>query len=186
MREEARHRDQAARPSQRPLGSRLDDMPEFIYQMHAARQAKGDKVLLDDVTLAFFPGAKIGVVGPNGVGKSTLLKTAGRGGAAVQRRGAADPPVHRGLLAQEPLLDETKTVLQNVQEGVAETKALLDATTRSRSRWRPTTPTSCWTRWAGCRRSSITATPGTWTASWNRPWTRCAARRGIPASRCPR
>ena len=49
-------------------------MPEFIYQMHQARKAHGDKVILDDVTLSFYPGAKIGVVGPNGMGKSTLLK----------------------------------------------------------------------------------------------------------------
>ena len=48
-------------------------MPEFIYQMHQARKAHGDKVILDDVTLSFYPGAKIGVVGPNGMGKSTLL-----------------------------------------------------------------------------------------------------------------
>ncbi|HEX4062162.1 MAG TPA: ATP-binding cassette domain-containing protein, partial [Streptosporangiaceae bacterium] len=52
-------------------------MPEFIFQMRAVRMAHGDKVVLDDVTLAFLPGAKIGVVGPNGMGKSTLLKIMG-------------------------------------------------------------------------------------------------------------
>ena len=101
-------------------------MPEFIYQMHAARLVKGDKVLLDDVTLAFFPGAKIGVVGPNGAGKSTLLKMM----AGLEHPSNGDarlfPGFTVGLLSQEPQLDEGKTVLGNVQDGVAETKALLD------------------------------------------------------------
>jgi ATP-binding cassette ChvD family protein len=101
-------------------------MPEFIYQMQAARLVKGDKVLLDDVTLAFFPGAKIGVVGPNGAGKSTLLKM--MAGLEHPSNGEARlfPGFAVGLLSQEPGLDETKTVLGNVQDGVAETKALLD------------------------------------------------------------
>ena len=101
-------------------------MPEFIYQMHAARLVKGDKVLLDDVTLAFFPGAKIGVVGPNGAGKSTLLKMM----AGLEQPSNGDarlfPGFTVGLLSQEPQLDESKNVLENVQEGVAETKGLLD------------------------------------------------------------
>jgi ATP-binding cassette ChvD family protein len=94
--------------------------------MHGARLVKGDKVLLDDVTLAFFPGAKIGVVGPNGAGKSTLLKMM----AGLEHPSNGDarlfPGFTVGLLSQEPGLDETKTVLGNVQDGVAETKALLD------------------------------------------------------------
>ena len=101
-------------------------MPEFIYQMHAARLVKGDKVLLDEVTLAFFPGAKIGVVGPNGAGKSTLLKMM----AGLEHPSNGDarlfPGFTVGLLSQEPRLDENKTVLGNVQDGVADTKALLD------------------------------------------------------------
>ncbi len=101
-------------------------MPEFIYQMHAARLVKGDKLLLDDVTLAFFPGAKIGVVGPNGAGKSTLLKM--MAGLEQPSNGEARlfPGYTVGLLSQEPQLDESKTVLENVQEGVAETRALLE------------------------------------------------------------
>jgi ATP-binding cassette ChvD family protein len=94
--------------------------------MHAARLVKGDKVLLDEVTLAFFPGAKIGVVGPNGAGKSTLLKMM----AGLEHPSNGDarlfPGFTVGLLSQEPGLDETKTVLGNVEDGVAETKALLD------------------------------------------------------------
>jgi ATP-binding cassette ChvD family protein len=102
-------------------------MPEFIYQMRAARKAYGDKVILDNVTLAFLPGAKIGVVGPNGMGKSTLLRMM----AGVDQPSNGDaklmPGYTVGLMAQEPVLDEDKTVLANVEEGVAETKQLLEA-----------------------------------------------------------
>jgi ATP-binding cassette ChvD family protein len=100
-------------------------MPEFIYQMRAVRKSYGDKVVLDDVTLAFLPGAKIGVVGPNGAGKSSLLRM--MAGTEQPSNGDAQlmPGFTVGLLDQEPALDETKTVLGNVEEGVAETKALL-------------------------------------------------------------
>ena len=101
-------------------------MPEFIYQMRAVRKAYGDKVILDDVTLAFLPGAKIGVVGPNGTGKSTLLKIM----AGLEQASNGDarlvPGYSVGILEQEPKLNEDKTVLGNVEEGVAQTKALLD------------------------------------------------------------
>ncbi len=101
-------------------------MAEFIYTLRKARKAHGDKVILDDVTLSFLPGAKIGVVGPNGAGKSTLLKIM----AGVEKVSNGDADLSAGytvgMLAQEPNLDPTKTVLENVQEGVAETKAMLD------------------------------------------------------------
>ncbi|HEX4657304.1 MAG TPA: energy-dependent translational throttle protein EttA [Streptosporangiaceae bacterium] len=100
-------------------------MPEYIYQMRAVRKSYGDKVVLDDVTLAFLPGAKIGVVGPNGTGKSSLLRM--MAGKEQPSNGDARlmPGFTVGLLDQEPGLDESKTVLGNVEEGVAETKALL-------------------------------------------------------------
>jgi ATP-binding cassette ChvD family protein len=101
-------------------------MPEFIFQMRAVRKAHGDKVVLDNVTLAFLPGAKIGVVGPNGMGKSTLLKIMAGKEQASNGEARLMPGFTVGLLAQEPELDPDKTVLENVEEGVAETKRLLD------------------------------------------------------------
>src|SRR3954454_21827973 len=93
-------------------------MAQFIYQMQKVRKAVGDKVILDDVTLAFYPGAKIGVLGPNGAGKSTVLKM--MAGLDQPSNGDAKltPGYSVGILMQEPHLDETKNVLENVQEGV--------------------------------------------------------------------
>ena len=101
-------------------------MAEFIYQMIKARKAHGDKVILDDVTLAFFPGAKIGVVGPNGAGKSSVLKI--MAGLDTPSNGEArlSPEYTVGMLMQEPPLDENLTVLGNVELAVKETKAKLD------------------------------------------------------------
>ncbi len=101
-------------------------MAEFIYQMISARKAHGDKVILDDVTLAFYPGAKIGVVGPNGAGKSSVLKI--MAGLDQPSNGEARlAPGHSvGILLQEPPLNEEKTVLGNVQEAVKDTIAKVD------------------------------------------------------------
>ncbi|MGC0421565.1 energy-dependent translational throttle protein EttA [Embleya sp. AB8] len=101
-------------------------MAEYIYTMRKARKAHGDKVILDDVTLSFLPGAKIGVVGPNGAGKSTVLKI--MAGLEQPSNGDAflSPGYTVGILLQEPPLDESKTVLENVEDGVKEIKGKLD------------------------------------------------------------
>ena len=159
-------------------------MPEFIYSMHNVRKALGDKVVLDNITLSFYPGAKIGVVGPNGVGKSTLLRLM----AGIEKPNNGDAMLAKdatvGILLQEPPLTEGKTVLENVEEGVADIKALqarmdelgiamsepdadFDALMGEMGRSKPS-----WT----------TETPGILTLSWSRPWMRCAARRRTPWS----
>ncbi|MEZ7821550.1 MAG: energy-dependent translational throttle protein EttA [Candidatus Nanopelagicales bacterium] len=101
-------------------------MAEFIYTLQKARKAHGDKVVLDNVTLSFLPGAKIGVVGPNGAGKSSLLKIM----AGIDDVSNGEAKLHDGftvgILMQEPNLNESKSVLENVQEGVAETKDMVD------------------------------------------------------------
>ena len=101
-------------------------MAEFIYTLQKARKAHGDKVVLDDVTLAFLPGAKIGVVGPNGAGKSSLLKIMAGVDDVSNGEAKLMEGYSVGILMQEPELDETKSVLENVQDGVAETKAMVD------------------------------------------------------------
>jgi ATP-binding cassette ChvD family protein len=97
-----------------------------ILALSHARKSFDSKLVLDDVTLAFLPGAKIGVVGPNGMGKSTLLRMM----AGVEHPSNGDvrlmPGFTVGILEQEPALDDSKTVLGNVEEGVAKTKALLE------------------------------------------------------------
>ncbi len=101
-------------------------MAEYIYTLRKARKAHGDKVVLDDVTLSFLPGAKIGVVGPNGAGKSSLLKIMAGLDHTSNGDAILSPGYTVGMLAQEPGLDETKTVYENVEEGVAPTKAKVD------------------------------------------------------------
>ena len=100
-------------------------MAEYIYSMVRARKKVGEKVILDDVTMAFLPGAKIGMVGPNGAGKSTILKI--MAGLDTPSNGEAKltPGYSVGILMQEPELDETKTVIENIQDGIA-IKAKLD------------------------------------------------------------
>ncbi len=101
-------------------------MAEFIYQMYQARKAHGDKVILDDVTLSFYPGAKIGVVGPNGMGKSTLLKIM----AGIEEVSNGDarltPGYTVGILQQEPPLDDDKTVIENVRMAFGDMIAKVD------------------------------------------------------------
>ena len=101
-------------------------MAEFIYTMTKARKAVGDKLILDDVSMSFYPGAKIGVVGPNGAGKSTILKIMAGLDQPSNGEARLSPGYSVGILLQEPPLNESKTVLGNVEEGVGEIKAKLD------------------------------------------------------------
>ena len=95
-------------------------MAEFIYQMYKARKAVGDKVILDDVTLSFYPGAKIGVVGPNGMGKSTLLKVMAGLEEVSNGEARLSPGYTVGILQQEPPLDEDATVRENIEQAFAD------------------------------------------------------------------
>ena len=101
-------------------------MAEFIYQMYKARKAHGDKAILDDVTLSFYPGAKIGVVGPNGMGKSTLLKLMAGMEEVSNGEARLTPGYTVGILQQEPPLDEDKTVLENIELAFGDVKAKID------------------------------------------------------------
>src|SRR5690625_5490167 len=101
-------------------------LAEFIYTMYKARKAHGDKVILDDVTMSFYPGAKIGVVGAKGAGKSTILKIMAGLDEASNGEARLSPGYSVGILEQEPPLNEDKTVLGNVEEGVADIKAKVD------------------------------------------------------------
>lgn len=108
-----------ARPTNPSTGSVRIPVAEYIYSMVRARKAVGDKLILDDVTMAFLPGAKIGMVGPNGAGKSTILKI--MAGLDTPSNGEAKltPGFSVGILMQEPELDDSKTVLENIQDGIA-------------------------------------------------------------------
>lgn len=97
-----------------------ETLAEFIYTMYKARKQVGDKVILDDVTMSFFPGAKIGMVGPNGAGKSTILKIMAGLDEPSNGEARLSPGYSVGILLQEPPLNEEKTVLENVQEGMGE------------------------------------------------------------------
>ncbi|WP_394263936.1 energy-dependent translational throttle protein EttA [Trueperella sp.] len=101
-------------------------MAEFIYQMINTRKTVGDKVILDDVTMAFYPGAKIGMVGPNGAGKSTILKIMAGLDKPSNGEARLSPGYTVGILLQEPPLTEDKTVIENVREGVADILAKVE------------------------------------------------------------
>ncbi len=155
-------------------------MAEYVFTLRNVRKAHGDKVVLDNVTLSFLHGAKIGVVGPNGTGKSTLLRIMAGLEHANNGDAILDPEATVGMLEQEPKLTEGRTVLENVEEAVGEIKGKMerlnddlqelgdpdaDYDTLLAERRRPADATS------------TTRTRGTSTAASTRPWTRCAARR---------
>src|SRR6187399_2131446 len=101
-------------------------MSDYVFTLRNVRKAHGDKVVLDNVTLSFLHGAKIGVVGPNGTGKSSLLKIMAGLDRANNGDAILDPGATVGMLQQEPPLSEGRTVLENVEEAVGEIKAKLD------------------------------------------------------------
>lgn len=115
-------------------------MAEFVYQMYKARKAVGEKVILDDVTVGVYPGAKIGVVGPNGMGKSTLLKVIAGMEDVSNGEAKLTPGYTVGLLQQEPPLDETKTVKENIELAFGDLLAKTRASTRLALRWAILTP----------------------------------------------
>lgn len=159
-------------------------MAEFIYTMIKARKTVGDKVILDDVTMSFFPGAKIGMVGPNGAGKSTILKIMAGLDTPSNGEATLSAGYSVGILMQEPELDESKTVLENVQDGV---RAMYDKLERfnaiSLQMSEPDADFDALLAEMGnFRKRSTTRTPGILTRNSNRRWTRCGARRRTPRS----
>ena len=161
-------------------------MADYVFTLRNVRKTHGDKVVLDNVTLSFLHGAKIGVVGPNGTGKSTLLKIMAGLEHANNGDAILDPDATVGMLQQEPPLTEGKTVLENVEEAVHEIKAKmarLDAALPE-AMGDPdadqdtllTETGDLQTELDACRRR------GTSTAGSTRRWTRCAARRPRPSS----
>ena len=156
-------------------------MAQYIYSMRKVRKAHGDKVILDDVTLAFLPGAKIGVVGPNGTGKSTVLKMM----AGLEQPSNGDarlmPGFTVGMLTQEPELDETKTSSATSRTASPRPRRMLGALQRDRREDGDRLLRRAARRdgqAAGAARPPQRA--GTSTASSSRRWTRCAARRRTP------
>ena len=151
-------------------------MAEFIYQMYQARKAHGDKVILDDVTLSFYPGAKIGVVGPNGMGKSTLLKIM----AGIEEVSNGDarltPGYTVGILQQEPPLDDDKTVIENVRMAFGDMIAKVDRFNKiGEVMAEPDADfDALMAEMASSRMRSTPSTAGISTASCRRRWMRCS------------
>ena len=138
-------------------------MAEFIYQMYQARKAHNDKVILDDVTLSFYPGAKIGVVGPNGMGKSTLLKIMAGKEDVSAGEARLTPGYTVGILEQEPPLDEDKTVIENIRMAFGEILAKKSiALTKLVLKWQTPMPilTSSWKKWGSFKPKLTQQTPG--------------------------
>ena len=158
---------------------------QIILTLHRlVKRYPPDKVVLDGITLSFLHGAKIGVLGANGSGKSSLLRIM----AGIDTRFDGDaqlaPGATVGMLEQEPHLDETRTVYENVEDGMRETRDLLDrfnairrssASRSTPTRWSGRSP-----RWARCRRRSTRSTAGTSSACSRRRWTPCACHPARP------
>ena len=147
-----------------------------ILVVSRARKSYDGKVVLDDGTLAFLPGAKIGVVGPNGMGKSTLLRMMAGLEQPTNGEVLLMPGYSVGILPQEPALDEGKTVLGTVEEGVAGTKALIEQYNAIAERMAAGYSDELLEEMGRLQVSWITGMPGIWTAGSRRRWMRCGAR----------
>ena len=161
-------------------------MSQFIFTMKGLGKIyPPDSVVFQDIWLSFLYGAKIGVIGSNGSGKSTLLRIMAGIDTAFLGEARLSAGYTVGLLPQEPVLDATKNVLGNVEEGVAPIRALLTtASTRSMRSSARRCPTRTWTSCSptrrACRTPSRRRAPGTWIPSSNTRWTRCVCRRATP------
>ena len=143
--------------------------------MVRARKAHGDKVILDDVTMAFLPGAKIGMVGPNGAGKSSILKIMAGLDEPSNGEARLTPGYTVGILEQEPKLDDSKTVLENVEDGARETVDRLKRYNEiSEAMADPDADFDSLLAEMGELQTEIDAVNG-WTRSSHRPWKRCVA-----------
>ena len=149
---------------------------QYIFTMRDLRKVfPGGREVLKDITLAFFPGAKIGVIGGNGAGKSTLLRIMAGMETEFTGEAWAAEGARVGMLSQEPELDPSKDVQGNVTDGVRATKDLLDRFEAVSLRFAEEMTDDEMNR-ANCRNGSMPPMPGIWTAISRSPWTPCAAR----------
>lgn len=164
-------------------------MAQYVYTMHRVGKIVPPKrEILKDISLSFFPGAKIGVLGLNGAGKSTLLRIMAGVDTEIEGEARPMPGINVGYLPQEPKLDPQATVRDIVEEAVGQIKQARRGWTRSMPPMPSRMPTS--TPWPpsrpSWRRSSRHPTDTTWNANWKSPPTPCACRRGMPrSSTCP-
>ena len=143
--------------------------PQFIFEMHDVGKRYGERVVLRNISLSFYYGAKIGIVGENGSGKSTLLRIMAGIDTDIDGTAALAKNMRVRYVAQEPQLDLDKTVRENLRTAdeadPGPGRSLQrDHRPHGRSRRRTTTSTSSWTKWAACRRRSTPATAGNSTA----------------------
>ena len=147
--------------------------PQFVFEMHDVSKLYGNKVVLQDISLSFFYGAKIGVVGENGAGKSTLLKIMAGLDKDIHGTASLAKGMSVRYVAQEPQLDLDKTVRENLRMAMKPIQDLVDrfnAISDQLGDPPPApTPTSCWRRWDVSRKRSTPATAGRWTGSWTSP-----------------
>ena len=163
----------------------MADDKKIIFSMVGVSKAfQANKQVLKDIYLSFFYGAKIGIIGLNGSGKSTLMKIIAGLEKSYQGEVVFSPGYSVGYLAQEPHLDNEKTVKEVVMEGVqsiVDTLAeyeeinnkfgLPEYYERTQRRWMHSLPVRL-----SCKTSLTLRTHGIWTANWNAPWMRCAVR----------